>query len=161
MRQPILRLIKVIERLPVVFTLSSFAAAIGKHKNSTAVYLKKLVDNNIIYRIGKGLYSKVKDPVVVAGNLPYPSYITGRFALFYWGKGEAPSIIDVTTVEYKKGYKEWPIKFHIVKELGKFTIAKYAGYNIKIATLEQAERDLKRFFVKSSSTNMKKFCKHR
>jgi len=149
MRRSIIEIIKSVRRLPVVFTLSSFAIELNRPKKESAVYIKKLIDKGLLYRVGKGLYSKVKDPVVVAGNLPYPSYITGRFALFYWGEGEAPSIVDVATTEYKKGYKRWPIKFHIVKNLGEFVVGKYAGYNIKIATKEQAHRDIRRFFVKS------------
>ena len=148
MRMSMIDLIRIVQRLPVVFTLSSFAIAVGKRKKESAVYLKKMVDKGLLFRVGKGIYSKISDPVVVAGNLPYPSYITGRFALFYWGEGEAPSVIDVATTEYKKGYKEWPIRFHIVKTLGKFVLGSYGGYSIKIAIKEQAERELRRFFTK-------------
>ena len=135
--------------MPVVFNLATFSAILNKRKKDSAVYVKKLVDSNILYRIGKGLYSKTRDPVVVAGNLPFPSYITGPFALFYWGEGEAPSIIDISTTEYKKGYKGWPFKFHIVKKLGKFTLANYGPYKIKIATKEQALNDIERFHRES------------
>ena len=145
MRTSILDVLKVVQRMPVVFDLHSLSLALGKSKKATAVYVKKLIDKEFLYRVGRGLYSRVKDPVVVAGNLPFPSYITGPFALFYWGEGEAPYTIDVSTLEYKRSFKGWPIRFHRIRRLGRFTIGSYLGFKIKIATLEQAEKESRRF----------------
>lgn len=140
-------LLKIVNRLPLVFSLTTFSIAIGKPRKHSAVYLKKLVDYGVLKRLMRGLYARTSDPVLIAGNFPFPSYITGQFALFYWGEGEAPTLIDVATTEYHREIRGMPIRFHITRKLGKFKIASYMGYSIKIATREQAKRDIRRFRI--------------
>lgn len=147
MRKGALDIYKMLEKLPVVFDIHAFSLVSGKKRKDCAVYLKKFVDKQLIYRIRRGLYAKANDPVIIAGNLPFPSYITGAFALFYYGKGEAPSMIDVASEIFIRKLNELPLRFHITKCLGDFQLVNYAGYSIKLATLEQAKKDIRRFRI--------------
>lgn len=152
MRQNAFSIYKKIQAIPgTVFDIADAAHVLGKNRKDAAVYLKKMVDSGIIFRVCRGLYSKVDDAVVIAGNLPFPSYITGLFALFYYGEGEAPSVIDVTSTVYKKDIPKWNIRFHKVKleYFGDFKHAGYTGYTVKIATREQALKEMKKFGLKA------------
>ncbi len=148
MRESILSVYKKITGIPAqVFDILDAAHATGKARKETAVYIKKMVDSGLLFRVSKGLYSKTSDSALIAGNLPFPSYITGRFALFYYGEGEAPTTIDVTTTLYKKNLKKISIRFHRVKmeRFGEFEQKAYGGHLIKIAKKEQALKETKKF----------------
>lgn len=148
MRTTLLALYKKILDYPgLVFDIQDAALLLKKNKKHVAVYLKKLIDHQLIFRIQEGLYSKTNDAVLIAGNLPFPSYITGPFALFYYGQGEAPGNIDVATPLYKRSLLKWNIRFHKIQthQLSEFEYKKYGSNNIKIATLNQAKKEVKRF----------------
>lgn len=87
-----------------VFTVRDISRIIGKDRNYTSLYLKRLYERGIIKRIEKGKYSLPHtDPLVIATNLVVPSYVSFLSGLAYHHRTtQIPVVTQVVTSRVKK-----------------------------------------------------------
>jgi len=87
-----------------VFTLSDVSRIIGKSRGYAALYVKRLIERGAIIRIEKGKYALPGvDPMVVATNILFPSYVSFLSAISYYHlTTQIPTSIQVVTGRSKK-----------------------------------------------------------
>jgi len=87
-----------------VFTISDISRIIEKNRNYAALYAKRLTDRGVIVRIENGKYALPQtDPMVIATNVVFPSYISFLSALSYYHlTTQIPNSIQVVTIKSKK-----------------------------------------------------------
>ncbi len=79
-----------------LFTLKQVSSILGKNYSRT--YLDRLIKKDIIIRIGQGIYSFHRDPIVYASHIRYPSYISLISAMQIRGlTTQLPKILEVVS----------------------------------------------------------------
>ena len=113
------------------------------------VLLHKLVKKGTIYRVERGIYATVDDPIIIAGNIVFPSYISMYTALYIRGAlYQVPSIIQVVTTRRKKNKKinflGNLIEFYRIKKtyFFGFEYIPYNNFEIPVANVEKAIIDI-------------------
>ena len=113
------------------------------------VFLHKLVKKGAIYRVERGIYATVDDPIIIAGNMVFPSYISMYTALYLRGAlYQVPSIIQVVTTRRKKNKKISflgnLIEFYRIKKIYffGFEYIPYNNFEIPVASVEKAIIDV-------------------
>lgn len=131
-------------RIPV-FRATDISRKLGISKNNTNIYLKRMIDKELIYRIAKGIYSLEDDPILYASYIIPNSYISFNSALYLRKKiDQIPSIIQVA-VPKRVQKKIEGVEFISLpkKKIKRFTKLNYKGYPIWVATAKKAELDIK------------------
>lgn len=95
-------LINELEKYPV-FTLKTVGEIIGKDRDYAKLVVYRLKKDKLIFEIEKNKYTLQKDPLVVASNIIWPSYISCWSALRYYNLTEQlPQIISVMTTRVRR-----------------------------------------------------------
>jgi len=91
------------EKEKAVFNLNEIARIIGKPKNITSVYLNRMCNKNLLFKIEKNKFSKTKDVFIIASQIISPSYLGLTSSLYL--QNEFSQIINkvyVLTSKQKK-----------------------------------------------------------
>jgi predicted transcriptional regulator of viral defense system len=98
-----------------VFSTNDIIRILGKDENYTNLYIHRLVSRGVLNRVEKGKYCFVnEDPLKIASNLLYPSYISFLTALSYYNlTTQIPIEIQVVSYKQKKplSYENQKIAF--------------------------------------------------
>ena len=98
-------LIKRLEKYPI-FTLKTVSEIIEKERNYSKLVVYRLKKDKLIYEIEKNKYTLNKDPLIIASNIIWPSYISGWSALRYYNLTEQlPQAVNVITTRARKKRK--------------------------------------------------------
>ena len=98
-------LIKRLEKYPI-FTLKTVSEIIEKERNYSKLVIYRLKKYKLIYEIEKNKYTLNKDPLIIASNIIWPSYISGWSALRYYNLTEQlPQAVNVITTRARKKRK--------------------------------------------------------
>lgn len=122
---------ELLKRKMRIFTFSQFALLFGLSKPQTKYFLDKFVEEELLTRLKRGLYSLRTDPPSeweIANALYRPSYISFDYALAYYNL--IPEMVyEVTSATTK------PTRLFTTETLafGYYTIKTeaYAGYTLK------------------------------
>jgi predicted transcriptional regulator of viral defense system len=77
-----------------LFTLKQVSALMGS--GYSKVYLNRLTNKGSIIRIGRGLYTFHRDPLIYATHIVYPSYISFLYAMQLHGlTTQQPKLVEV------------------------------------------------------------------
>ncbi len=122
-----LNLLRSLENYPI-FNLKIVRETIEKDRNYSKLVIYRLKKEKLIFEIERNKYTIQKDPIVIASNIIWPSYISCWSALRYHNLTEQlPQAIFVITTRARKK-KE--IKFENIKIIFTKTKSKYFfGYN--------------------------------
>ncbi len=128
-----------------VFKTVDIARKLKISKNNTNVYIKRMVDKGMLYRISKGFYSLENDPILYASYIVPNSYISFNSALYLRKKiNQIPAVIQVAVPKRIKknieGVEFIPLPKKMIKD---FTRLNYKGYSIWVATAKKAKEDIK------------------
>jgi len=97
-----IELIRKLEKYPV-FTLKILGELIEKNRNYSKLVAYRLKKNNFITEIEKNKYSVNKDPIIIASNIIWPSYLSCWSALRYHNLTEQlPNTIFIMTTKARK-----------------------------------------------------------
>ncbi len=137
-------LIRELEEYPV-FNLKKVKEITGKDSNYAKLLVYRLRKDNLIFRIEKDKYTIKKDPLIVASNMIWPSYISCWSALRYHNLTEQlPQAIFIVTTRARKErevtFNDIKIIFIKVKPRYFFgyTKERYQDFDIFIAEPEKA-----------------------
>ena len=137
-------LIKELEKYPV-FNLKILREIINKDRNYAKIVIYRLKKDNLIFEIEKDKYTTLKEAIVVASNLIWPSYLSCWTALRYYNLTEQlpKNIFVITTKSRKKRTLEFnnsQIIFIKAKTQYFFGYNKehYGNFDIFIAKKEKA-----------------------
>ena len=137
-------IIKNLEKYPV-FDLKIVKEIIEKDSDYAKLVVHRLKKNKLIFEIEKNKYTTNKDPVVIASNIIWPSYISCWSAFRYYNITEQlPQIISVMTTRKrkKKEVSLYNTKIVFTKIKPKYFFGyrreRYQNFNIFIANKEKA-----------------------
>ncbi|MFH1638486.1 MAG: hypothetical protein ABIB71_08725 [Candidatus Woesearchaeota archaeon] len=86
------------------FTIKDAARIIGKNENYTRLFINRLKKGGRIKEIEGGKYTILTEPLPIASNIIFPSYISFITALSYYGLiTQLPLVILVASLKPKKG----------------------------------------------------------
>jgi predicted transcriptional regulator of viral defense system len=113
-----------------VFTTTDIAKIINKDKKYTRLYLLRLKNRGVMWRIERGKYAlKNTHPFILASNLIFPSYISFLAALSYYGfTSQMPRIIYVVALKAKREVNVDDCAFKFVK----FKKERFFGYKREV-----------------------------
>jgi len=137
-------IVKNLEKYPV-FDLKIVREIIEKDSDYAKLVVHRLKKNKLISEIEKGRYSTNREPIVIASNIIWPSYISCWSALRYHNITEQlPQIISVMTTRKRKKKEVSLYGTKIVftrikpKYLFGYERKRYQNFNIFIANKEKA-----------------------
>lgn len=137
-------LIKELEKYPV-FTLGTLRRITRKERNYAKLILHRLKEEGLIFKIERNKYTVHEDPILIASNIIWPSYMSFWNALRYHNLTEQlPQNIFVLTSRARKNRKiefmGTEIFFIKVKSRYFFGFRKepYHNFNIFVAEPEKA-----------------------
>ena len=132
------------KRKTPVFTTNEIARTARLKKSCAIVYIKRMVDKNLIFRIAKGIYTLDQDPFLYASYIIPNSYISFNAALYMHKLiDQIPSAIHVVVPKRVKKKVEG-VKFISFPKKAFFGFDKidYHGYTIWVAEKEKALVDI-------------------
>ncbi len=95
-------LVRELEKYPV-FTLATLRRIIKKDRNYAKLVIHRLKDEGLVLKIERNRYTVHKDPILVASNIVWPSYLSFWTALRYHNLTEQlPQNIFVITPRARK-----------------------------------------------------------
>jgi len=104
-----------------VFSLKDVQALWDIKNNTTKILIKRMVDQGLVLRIGKGYYAIDKDfnTYELANLIISPSYVSFNSALFYHGVAfqKSDTIKSVSLLNYKRNLGGLNFKYHAMKKL--------------------------------------------
>jgi predicted transcriptional regulator of viral defense system len=131
------------KKIPV-FTTNDISRISHLKKSSAIVYIKRMVDKGLIFRVTKGIYALDPDPFLYASYIIPNSYISFNAAL-YINKviDQVPSTIHVAVPRRVKKKVDGLTFIHFPKKaLFGYTQIEYKGYFIWVADKEKALVDI-------------------
>ena len=121
----------------------------GIPRGYAKLLLHNLFKRGVIHRVERGLYATVNDPIIVAGNIVFPSYISMYVALYLRGAFyQVPSVIQVVTTRRKKNKKirflDNLIEFYRIKKtyFFGFDYIMVQKFQVPVAKVEKAIIDI-------------------
>lgn len=139
-----LELIKELEKYPVL-SLKTVKETIKKDGGYAKLVVYRLKKEKLIFEIEKNRYTLQKDPLAVASNITWPSYVSCWPALRYYNLTEQlPEVIFVITTRARKNreinFNNSKIIFIKIKSKYFFGYKKerYGDFDIFIANKEKA-----------------------
>ncbi|MGQ4891443.1 MAG: type IV toxin-antitoxin system AbiEi family antitoxin domain-containing protein [Candidatus Njordarchaeia archaeon] len=121
----------------------------GMPRDYVKIFLHRLLRRGVIYRVERGTYATVDDPIIVAGNVVFPSYLSMYIALYLRGVlYQVPSVIQVVTTRRKKNKKinflGNLVEFYRIKKeyFFGFEYIPYDNFEVPVANVEKAIVDL-------------------
>lgn len=137
-------LIRELEKYPV-FTLKKVKEITGKDSSYAKLLVYRLKKDNLLFSIEKNKYTIKKEPLIVASNMIWPSYISCWSALRYHNLTEQlPQAIFVVTTRARKEREVTfnNIKIIFIKVKPKYFFGykkeRYQDFDIFIAEPEKA-----------------------
>lgn len=137
-------LIKELEKYPV-FTLKTVREIIEKNRDYAKLVVYRLKKDKIILEIERNKYTLQRDPLIVAGNILWPSYISCWSALRFHNLTEQlPQVTSVMTTRARRKreiiFGNTRIVFTKIKPEYFFGYRKerYSNFDIFIAEKEKA-----------------------
>ncbi len=98
-------LLRELEKYPV-FTLETVMRILKKERNYIKLVIHRLKKEGLIFKIEKNKYTLHKDPILVASNIVWPSYLGFWSALRHHNLTEQlPQKISVITTRSRKNYQ--------------------------------------------------------
>lgn len=139
-----LELIRELEKYPVL-SLKTVKETIKKDSRYAKLVVYRLKKEKLIFEIEKNKYTLQKDPLVVASNITWPSYVSCWPALRYYNLTEQlPQVIFIITTRARKN-REINLdnsKIIFIKTKPKYFFGykkeRYGNFNIFIADKEKA-----------------------
>lgn len=132
------------KRKSPVFTTIEIARAAGFNKSCTIVYIKRMIDKGLLFRVAKGVYTFDNDPVLYASYISPNSYISFNSALYLHKViTQIPTVIQIAVP--KRVRKKVPeVEFITLPKQAIFGFSKmeYKGYSIWVADAEKALLDI-------------------
>lgn len=127
-----------------VFTTNEIARISNLKKPCAIVYIKRMIDKNILFRISKGIYSLENDPILYASYITPNSYISFNAALYiHKAINQIPTTIHVVVPKRIKKKVEGVTFINLPKKMiFGFKKIEYKGYKIWIAEIEKAILDI-------------------
>lgn len=139
-----LELIRELEKYPVL-SLKTVKEVIKKNNEYAKLVVYRLKKEKLIFKIEKNRYTLQKDPLAVASNIIWPSYVSCWPALRYYNLTEQlPRVIFVITTRARKNrevnFNNSKIIFIKIKSKYFFGYKKerYGNFDIFIADKEKA-----------------------
>jgi len=135
-----INILKILERYPL-FTLNNFVRISGKTKEYCRTYLYRLRKDGLIFRIEKGKYSVLNDPLIFSSYLLTPSYISFWTALrFYNLTEQLPKDIMIASSKSKDKimFEGTKIAFFKIKHMWGYRKVTYGNCFIFIADKEKS-----------------------
>ena len=131
-----------------VFTLS-YLTKRGVPEKYAKVLIHRLVKRGVVHRVERGLYATVDDPIVVGGNMVFPSYISMYTALSLRGVlYQVPSTVQIVTTRRRKNKRVdffgSVIEFYRIKRefFFGFEYIYFNGFEVPVASVEKAIIDI-------------------
>jgi len=149
-----------------VFTTKEIARVSNLKKPCAIVYIKRMIDKKLLYRISKGIYSLENDPILYASYITPNSYISFNAALYLHKTiNQIPTTIHVVVPKRIKKNIEGVTFIHFPKKMiFGFKKIQYQGYDIWIAEIEKAVLDISYRYgnlpQNIQKTNKKKIAKY-
>ena len=131
------------KKIPV-FTTNDITRISHLNKSSAIVYIKRMIDKGLLFRVAKGIYALDSDPFLYASYIIPNSYISFNAAL-YINKviDQVPSTIHVVVPRRVKKKVEGLTFIHFPKKaFFGFKQIEYKGYFIWVADKEKALVDI-------------------
>jgi len=132
------------KRKTPVFTTAEIARAYGTTRACARVYVKRMLERELIFRVAKGIYSLENDPILYASYVIPNSYISFNSALYLHGIiDQIPARISVAVPKNVKK-KVDGVEFAAMpqKAIFGFGEMEYKGYFIWGAEPEKAIADI-------------------
>lgn len=136
-------IIRLLEKYPL-FTLNEFVRLTGKKVQDTRNYLYRLRKEGLIFRIERGKYTAIDNPVAFASCIAVPSYISFWTAIRHYNLTEQmPKDIMVAVPKPKKSltFRGTKIRFFTTKQMWGYGKQRYGNFDIMIAEAEKAVID--------------------
>ncbi|MCD6227077.1 hypothetical protein J7J90_01130, partial [Candidatus Micrarchaeota archaeon] len=120
------------------------------HENSLRVELSRYVKNKQLFRIEKGKYTTMHDPLSVASYITSPSFISCLAGLFiHHVTTQIPRSIDIITPRRHRNiqFENATFIFHTVKPKYMFGFSKvrYGKHDIFVGDIERCLVDMKKY----------------
>ena len=97
-----IEIIRELNKYPV-FSLKTLSEIVKKNKNYAKLIAYRLKKENLIFEIERGKYTVHKNPLIIASNIIWPSYISCWSAIRYHNMTEQlPQTIFVVTTRKRK-----------------------------------------------------------
>ena len=127
-----------------VFKTNEIARISNLKKPCAIVYIKRMIDKKLLYRISKGIYSLEDDPILYASYITPNSYISFNAALYlHKAINQIPTEIHVVVPKRIKKNVDGITFVHFPKRMVfGFKKIEYKGYMIWIAEIEKAILDI-------------------
>jgi len=104
------------EKEKAVFSLNEIARIIKKPKNITSVYLNRMCNKSLLFKIEKNKFSKTKDIFIIASQLISPSYLGLTSSLYLQNEfSQIINNIDILTSKQKKKIKIFDTEINFIK----------------------------------------------
>ncbi|MEM3404600.1 MAG: hypothetical protein QXJ17_08700 [Nitrososphaeria archaeon] len=112
---------KLKESKLAIFTINDLLKVTDLSKCVAYVYINRMVNRGLIYKIERGKFTIYNDPFLVSTQLLYPSYISFLTGLFLHGKTtQTINEILVATSKRKNSVESFGLKIKFVKLNPKF-----------------------------------------
>ena len=140
-----------------LFTTNEIARISKLKKPCAIVYIKRMVDKNLLFRVAKGFYALQKDPFLYASYIIPNSYISFNTALYLRRAiDQIPTKIYVAVPKRVKKNVDGVTFIKMPKKaFFAFNSIEYKGYNIWVAEIEKALIDIKYKFGPPPKTTKK------
>jgi len=127
-----------------VFTTNEITRISNLQKSCAIVYIKRMVDKNLIFRVAKGIYALKHDPFLYASYITPNSYISFNAALYLRRAiNQIPTIVHVIVPKRVKKQVDGVVFVKLPKKaFFGFTSIEYQGYSIWVAETEKALIDI-------------------
>ena len=127
-----------------VFTTNEIARISNLKKTCAIVYIKRMTDKNLLFRVAKGFYSLQNDPFLYASYITPNSYISFNAALYIRRAiDQIPTTIHVVVPKRVKKKVDGVTFINMPKKaFFGFNHIEYKGYYIWIADVEKALVDI-------------------
>ncbi len=100
-----------------VFSVQQLSNLIGKPKPITTVYLSRLVEHKMAFRVMRGRISFEDDDFIISTQLVEPSYISVNSALLFHGIiNQITKNVECVTTRNTLTYKDLGINYHKIPE---------------------------------------------
>jgi len=139
---------KLLERLKTmktpVFTTNEIARISNLKKTCAIVYIKRMIDKNLLFRVAKGFYALQNDSFLYASYIIPNSYISFNAALYIRRAiDQIPTTIHVVVPKRVKKKVDGVTFIKMPKKaFFGFINIEYKGYHIWVAEIEKALVDI-------------------
>lgn len=135
---------KLKEMKTPLFTTNEIARISNLKKTCAIVYIKRMVDKKLLFRVAKGFYALQNDPFLYASYIIPNSYISFNTALYIRRAfDQIPTKIYVVVPKRVKKNVDGVTFIQMPKKaLFGFTNIDYKGYTIWVAEIEKALIDI-------------------